>query len=55
MQFKITPLNRPVANHAWMHIPSTPEQQAASEGVKLFDTQEQAELFVARQGGTGVR
>ncbi len=30
-QFRITPLNRPVESHAWMHTPTTPEQQAKDE------------------------
>ena len=30
-QFRITPLSRPVDNFDWVHIPITPEQQAASE------------------------
>lgn len=30
-QLRITPLNRPIDNHNWMHAPTTPEQQAASE------------------------
>ena len=30
-QLRITPLSRPVDNFDWIHIPTTPEQQAASE------------------------
>jgi Family of unknown function (DUF6011) len=30
-QFRITPLSRPIDNHAWMSAPITPERQAASE------------------------
>ena len=30
-QLRITPLNRSVENHDWMHTPITPERQAASE------------------------
>ena len=48
-QLRITPLNRPVENHDWMHTPITPDAQAASEAYQEHRAALR-EQFEARMG-----